>query len=263
MKYKMFKNILILVAVSIIAIAATSCKSGKSEQQQNFENGNYQYGEKNYAAAIKNYELITLSGQEAFEIYYNLGNSYFRAGDYPRAILNYERAVRLEPRNQDNLNNLALANSKIRDRFENMPELKIIRLWKNFSTVCSSAAWAFITVAFVALLFTSIFFYLMYSAYKTKRISFYAGLTALLCVGISVAAAFTEYNRENEDTAIVMAFSTDLLSAPDPSQGTAKATIHAGSKINITDQANLYYRVRLPNGEKGFIFSGDVERVLQ
>jgi tetratricopeptide (TPR) repeat protein len=246
----------------MVTAIVPSCKSDKTEYQQNFENGNYQYGEKNYAAAIRNYEQITLSGQEAFEVYYNLGNSYFRAGDYPHAVINYERATRLKPRNQDNLNNLALANSKIRDRFEDMPELKIIKLWKNFSTLCSSAAWAFITIAFVALLFTSIFFYMMYSAYKTKRISFYAGLVALLCMGISVAAAFTEYNRETEDTAIVMAFSTDLLSAPDAGS-MAKATIHAGSKVEITDKIDLYYKVRLPNGERGFLLSADVERVLQ
>jgi tetratricopeptide (TPR) repeat protein len=271
--------------VGFIIVFLTFCScSNNQKEQQHFENGNYAYNQKNYAVAADQYEAITLSGSEAFEIYYNLGNTYFRKGDYPHAILNYERAARLSPNDEDNLNNLALANSKIQDRFETLPELKIITFWRNITNVFSSAAWAFITVGFIALFFVCAFFYALFSSYKIKRTSFYTGIVFLLLITFSLAAAFNAYHRETEKTAIVMTRAIDLLSEPEtnlntpagggdpsvaanavagyPSGPTAKTIIHAGTKFKILDRIGNYYKVQLPNGEKGWVTASDIALVL-
>jgi tetratricopeptide (TPR) repeat protein len=279
------KIVVSLTFCACFCFVLCSCSDIQKEQKQHFENGNYAYNQKNYAVAADEYEAIVLSGSEAFEVYYNLGNTYFRKGDYPRAILNYERAARLNPRNEDNLNNLALANSKIQDRFEQMPELKIITFWKNITGIFSSAAWAFITVGFIALFLLSAFFYTLFPSYRVKRTSFYTGIVFLLLTGFSVAAAFSTYYRETEKTAIVMTRAVDLLSEPeadpnafagaggDPaltsggransaSSPIVKTVIHAGTKLQILDQIGTYYKVQLPNGEKGWVAAPDVALVL-
>jgi tetratricopeptide (TPR) repeat protein len=246
---------------------AYSCSDNQKEQQQHFEDGNYAYSQKNYEISADRYETIMQSGYEAFEVYYNLGNAYFRSGDYPRAILNYERAARLNPHDEDNLNNLALANSKIQDRFETMPELKIITFWKNITGAFYSTTWAFITVGFIALFLVCVFFYTLFPSYTIKRTSFYTGAVFLLLIGFSLAAALNAYGRETEKTAIVMTRATDLLSEPetnDTSTGNAavKTVIHAGSKLLIIDRIGNYYKVQLPNGEKGWVATYDVALVL-
>ncbi|MDR1974141.1 MAG: tetratricopeptide repeat protein [Bacteroidales bacterium] len=251
-------RILIILATTLLLHA---CSSNNQEQQENFNNGNYAYSEKNYATAIDRYEAIVQLGSEAFEMYYNLGNAYFRKGDYPRAILNYERAARFNPHDEDNINNLALANSKIQDRFEVMPEIKAVTLWKKFSYLFNSAAWAFITVGFLALLLVSLFFYVMYPSYTIKKTSFYTGIVFLFCMSLSLTATFSAYGRETEKSAIVMAFSTNLLSEPE-SSSTAKTIIHAGSKLLLMDKIGSYYKVQLPNGEKGWVATSDIAPIL-
>jgi tetratricopeptide (TPR) repeat protein len=271
------KIVVSLTFCACFCFALCSCSDSQKEQKQHFENGNYAYSQKNYAVAADEYEAIILSGNEAFEVYYNLGNTYFRNGDYPRAILNYERAARLNPHDEDNLNNLALANSKIQDRFEQMPELKIITFWKNITSICSSSVWAFVVVGFIALFLVSIFFYMLFTSYAVKRTSFYSGIIFLLLIGFSLAAAFSAYGRETEKTAIVMTRAVDLLSEPEDAVSPAsansagstvttgpavKTVIHAGTKLQILDQIGTFYKVQLPNGEKGWVAAFNIALVL-
>jgi hypothetical protein len=116
-----------------------------------------------------------------------------------------------------------------------------------------------------------VFFYTLFPSYTIKRTSFYTGILFLLLTGFSLAAALSVYGRETEETAIVMVRSTNLLSEPETGSydsdsataaPTAKTTVHAGSKLLIIDRIGNYYKVQLPNGEKGWIAAGDVALVL-
>ncbi|HXC06610.1 MAG TPA: tetratricopeptide repeat protein, partial [Bacteroidia bacterium] len=94
------------------------------------DSGNAAYARKAYALAIQEYEQISKDGKEAPELYYNLGNAYLKNRNIPMAILNYERALREKPDDEDIRFNLKIANSQIADKVEEKPE-HVLLSWKH------------------------------------------------------------------------------------------------------------------------------------
>ena len=92
--------------------------------------GDSAYVKNDYASAIQIYEALLKEG-EAAEVYYNLGNSYYTAGDIAKAILNYERAKLLAPDDEDITFNLQVANQKVVDSIQELPGLFIVRWWNS------------------------------------------------------------------------------------------------------------------------------------
>ncbi|MDR2907953.1 MAG: tetratricopeptide repeat protein, partial [Bacteroidales bacterium] len=105
-----------------------------------FEQGNDFYAAENYKQAAASYLTVVKSGFVSPELYYNLGNSYFRLGDYPHAILYYEKAKRLSPKDPDLLMNLGIAKTKIADKFETLPDIFFVHWWKVFTGLFSRDA---------------------------------------------------------------------------------------------------------------------------
>ena len=91
--------------------------------------GDSAYMRNDYISAIQIYEALLGKG-EAADVYYNLGNSYYKAGDIAKAILNYERALLLQPGNSDIRANLEIARSKTIDKVEAVPEIFFVS-WIN------------------------------------------------------------------------------------------------------------------------------------
>src|SRR5512147_2306099 len=114
------------------------------ETMLQFEQGNQYYRNAAFADAVKTYELILATGRESAALYYNLGNAYFKMQNMPAAILNYERALRLAPGDEDIRYNLRLANLRVIDKIEPVPELFFVGWWKEILAMYSSATWAMI-----------------------------------------------------------------------------------------------------------------------
>ena len=100
LEYNKFKNF-VKGLIVLIAFFVISPVSANDEALSRFVSGESSYKDKEYRKAIEQYEMIIKDGQESGQIYYNLANSYFKNGDYGKAVLNYERAKRLMPRDSD------------------------------------------------------------------------------------------------------------------------------------------------------------------
>ncbi len=223
------------------------------EEGVQFEEGNLYYRKANFEQAARAFEGILKNGYESVELYYDLGNCYFKLQNYPAAILAFERARRLSPRDEDVLYNLRLANLRVIDKIEPVPQLFIIEWWRNFVNLFPAATWALIAIAclWTAALAGTLF--LRARSIGAQRSGF---MVAGLAILLSILAFMSMYQRiqaeQHSDSAIVFAQSVSAKSAPDP-QSTDLFVLHEGVKVDLLDEVGDWRKIRLADGKVGWL----------
>ncbi len=129
------KNIAIILTVILLSGISFSFAS---EETTTFQQGNEYYQQKHYDKAVETYEKLVQSGYEGTSLYYNLGNAYYRTGKVGYAILYYEKALKLSPGDDDIIHNLNIANLKIIDKVESLPEFFLFQWWEGLLAFFSS-----------------------------------------------------------------------------------------------------------------------------
>ena len=217
-----------------------------------FDKGNDFYAREQYAQAIEEYQTALQSGYECWEIYFNIGNAYYRSGNYPQAILHYERAAQRANRNPEIQENLRLAESKIADRFEQMPVFFANAWWNALTGLFPANVWGILVAACFFLGLASLCLYLLGSGYTPKKAGFYGLLLSLLLLIVSCLAAFDRYRQSRQEYAIVMQVSVDAKTSPEDRSQTA-FILHEGSKVRIEDRIGTYGKVRIKNGSRAWV----------
>lgn len=254
MKKITFIIISILLAVSASCIASPSDAVSKMKKDADVA-----YSKANYTIAIQLYENILKNGESA-EVYYNLGNSYYKHNEIAKSILNYERALLLEPYNSDIRNNLEIARSKTLDKANPTSELFFITWVKTLNNAVSADGWAKWGIAFFFLFIVSVYFYVFSKYVKVKKIGF---VFALIFLGITILANLFAFNQKdglvNRNTAIIMSHSVVVRSTPSET-GTKLFEIHDGHKVTIKDNSmNEWKDIQLEDGKEGWVHTSDIE----
>lgn len=214
---------------------------------------NEAYIDESYHKAIDLYERITGMEVESAVLYYNLGNAYHKTGQYAKAILNYERALRLNPSDDNIQHNLRVSRARIGDRSEPIPRLFFIEWHDSILQLQSVDGWAITAIVFITLfsLFVALLF-IMKNRIQ-KQIFLAASVFMLLLFLISLYGANRQYERHySVREAIVMTPRVTAKSAPSES-AVDVFVIHEGRKLEITGELNDWYEVRLPDGNIGWI----------
>jgi len=222
--------------------------------------GDSAYIRNDFASAIQIYESLLKTQGEASEVYYNLGNSYYKLGDMAKAILNYERALLLNPGDGDIRSNLEIARSKTVDKVDVTPELFFVT-WTNSLINCMGAdAWAKCGVATFIFLIVSLYFFIFSKKVVLKKIGFIASIALFVLVVLSnIFAAHQKDRLINRKDAIIMAPSVTIKSTPNES-GTDLFIIHEGRKVNIKDDSMKEWKeIKLEDGNVGWIKTTDLE----
>lgn len=196
--------------------------------------GDSAYMKNDYASAIQIYEALLNRG-EAADIYYNLGNSYYKAGDIAKAILNYERALLLQPGNGDIRANLEIARSKTVDKVEPVPEIFFVSWTKSLINSMSVDSWAVCGVVCFILLIVSLYLFIFSKQIVLKKAGFISGIV-FLAVTI-LANVFANQQKDeltNRNSAIVINPSVTVRSTPSES-GTSLFILHEGHKVGVKD----------------------------
>ncbi|MDE6348001.1 MAG: tetratricopeptide repeat protein, partial [Bacteroides sp.] len=179
--------------------------AARQERNVTKAEGDSAYIRNDYASAIQIYENLLKKG-EAAEVYYNLGNSYYKADDIARAILNYERALLLEPGNADIRANLEIARSKTIDKIVPVPEIFFVSWTKSLINCLSIDAWAKWGIVFFILLLVSFSLFFFSKQIRVKKIGFIAGIVFMVLVILSnTFAAQQKSELKNRNEAIVLA----------------------------------------------------------
>jgi len=214
-----------------------------------------------YQQSIEAYESILASGQESFVLYYNLGNAYFRANDIPSAILFYEKALKLEPNHPDIRHNIMIANTKITDKVELVPELFYKRWWRSFldSFDLDTVATLLIIFLGVTLLFTGL--YLSARTLNIRKFSFWAGAAAaVLLILAIVAAQQKERLMKNHQEAVVFTPTVTVKSSPDFGSKDL-FVIHEGLKVTLLDKIGEWQEIKIANGSIGWLLISDIRNI--
>lgn len=216
-----------------------------------FVEANNMYTAEQYRQAVDIYKAILAADMESSHLYYNLGNAYFKQNSLAAAILNYERAYRLNPSDEDINHNLSIARTQIVDKFESVPEFFLITLFGKIKSMFAAntwgilAFWLFVTVLVLALLF------LFAGSLFVRRLAFWLACFVLL---LSVSCKLLESNLRKDTGAIVFAPVLTAKTSPNDS-GKDMFLLHEGTKVLIRETFNEWTKIQLPNGEQGWVAS--------
>ena len=221
--------------------------------------GDSAYMQNDYASAIQIYEKLLEHGVSA-EVYYNLGNSYYKSDDIARAILNYERALLLKPGNADIRANLEIARSKTIDKVTPIPEVFFVTWVKSLMNTLYADTWGRLGIVFFFLLLASACLFFYSRRVAVKKIGF-AGMLLMLCLVVT-ANLFADYQKDkllNRKEAIVLLPSITVRSTPDES-GTSLFVLHEGHKVEIKDSTmHEWKEIRLEDGKVGWVPANSIE----
>ena len=223
--------------------------------------GDDAYELKHYDEAIGIYEAVIKEQGPTKQLYYNLGNAYYRANEIGKAILNYERALRLDPTDEDAMANLELAQEYIKDEVTEQPEIFLVSWFNTAINLFGVDTWA--TIAVVAFII-ALFGVAMLLVLKSRSVRSVGLTIAIIAVVISVfanIAALSLYNFVTDKShAIVMKEEVTMMSAPGSS--TALIKIHEGRKVTITDDTiEDWKEIQLEDGTIGWVKRNDIERI--
>jgi tetratricopeptide (TPR) repeat protein len=242
----------ILLTVMLI-LGAGLLKIYPALQDSLVASANKAYNDGNYQQAAELYLSVITLGYASPELYYNLGNAFFKADDIPSAILYYEKALKLSPKDEDINFNLSLATSRIIDKIDPVPEFFLKKWWRELITLTNPDGWARAgIISFIILLaFAAVF--AITKSIILRKLSFWAGATILiLTLIIFMLGSQSHRSLQNEREGIV--FSPTLTVKSSPSDNSVDLfVIHEGTKVQILDQIVEWSEVKIANGSVGWI----------
>ena len=217
------------------------------------------YRQNEFSKAIAEYQSLVEIGWASADLFYNLGNAYFKKHDIKSAILYFERAKRLAPNDEAINANLEHSRSFLFDRIEAIPEHFLVIWGKAIRDMMTVRAWAWWSVvSFIAMLALGLMFLFLHKI-SIRRFAFGFGV---LCLALSLSAFFLGYMQKTNigrtDEAIVFAPSVTVKSSPDD-RGNNLFIIHEGTKVRIEDRIGEWYEIRIADGNKGWIRRNDLE----
>ena len=253
----MMKN-LIKTFCFVLFIASFHIATADVVEDSTFQQANSAYQAGNYVDAEALYRQIVDAGNEGSVLFYNLGNACYKNDNKAHALLWYERALRLDPSNEDIKHNISFVNNTLVDKIEMMPEFVISKWWNDLSKSMVSNTWAICSIVLCFILFALIALILFAPRQWIRSGSFILSFVVLLLLILSIIFARKESVRhQNQPEAIIIKSVVTAKSTPNRS-GADLFIIHEGLKVGISDKVSEWYEIRLPNGEKGWVTEGEV-----
>lgn len=248
--------------LSLAVLTITSAFALNTEEQ--FKQANEAYAGKDYAKASQLYQTLVDSGYQSANLYFNLGNAYYKLNKTAECILYLEKAKKLEPGNEDILFNLRVANLRVADKVETLPELRLVSKLKDLLAGKSSNGWGKLAVLFIWLALIGGAVFVFAKQPVLKRVGFFGGLLLLLVSLATMGIAWGQYNREKDNRfAILFATNTYIKSAPD-AQSMDLFILREGVKVEVLDTTGDWDKIKVPDakGDKVGWISKDLVREI-
>lgn len=232
-----------------------------SQTDSIFNKANDAYANGNYKEAQRLYQSILKEDKISSELFYNIGNTYYKMEDISNSIYYYEKALKLDPNNADIKNNLAFAERMRLDQFESLPESELDQGLNNIIKLFSVDAWSIIGI--IILFMAGIVFALFIFSRRPfiKRLSL--GISILLILisigGFSMAQIQLEQINKNT-YAVIFEKQKPVYEEPNTKASTL-VELHEGTKVKILDQFRSYYKVELPDGTIGWMETTNLKKI--
>lgn len=217
------------------------------------ESANVAYQSGNYQQAITLYQQALKAGHSA-ELYYNLGNAYYRIGQTTEALINYERAYLYDQTDPLIKHNLDFVRAKTKDKLIPAESIFFVNWYKQLVYLTSVYGWAIVSLVMIAVSLLCLLGYLFTSYLWQRKLCFWSMLVAFLLFIVSVGFALQQrYYITHNTCAIVAVPEVHIKKAPEEAAQTV-ATIHEGTHIDIIDNSLKDWKeIELPDGKTGWI----------
>mgnify|MGYP004523257369 FL=1 len=225
------------------------------------QNADDEYAKGNYQQAIKDYQEILKTGVSS-EIYYNLGNAYYRTDNITQALLAYERALQLSPGDNDIRFNLQYARSKTIDKITPETEMFFVTWYHSLVNFTSVDRWANTAIVSIVMALLLILVFLFAPQMWARKSGFYGSAAFLLLFAFANLFAFQQkHELETKLGAIVIAPTVNVKKTPAAS-GTDVFVIHEGTRVDITDRGMKQWRgIKLADGREGWLKTSQIEEI--
>jgi tetratricopeptide (TPR) repeat protein len=245
---------LILLAILIFAIPAPATAITKKNADDEYKKGNYMQ-------AIRDYEELLKKGPSV-ELYYNLGNAYYRTDNITRAVLNYERALLLSPGDDDIRFNLQMARSKTIDKITPKSEMFFVTWYKSLVNFTSIDGWANTAIVSIAIALLLILCYLFGKKILIRKAGFYGAMFFVLLFIASNIFAYEQRRILTRRTGAIITSTSAALKKTPVANSEYNTIIHEGSRVEIIDDTMKDWKlVELEDGREGWIQSSQMERI--
>ena len=252
---------IILTTIVLLLASWAQAATNTDQQEQAIRTADSLYRAADYEGAAEVYEAILSSGYTNAALHYNLANAYYRLDLYGPAILNYERALRLDPGMSDARQNLALTKSKTIDRIASLPSFFLTDWYNTLTTHISASVWRILIFILLALACAATAILIL-----SGRIALRKGALATLIVSCLLLAfavwmmLSTMARANNHNEVIVMEPSMAVKSSPEY-QSTDKLILHEGTKATIAETLPGWYKLALSDGTSGWCENAAVEKI--
>lgn len=235
------------------------------------EKANAEYDRDKYSDALSLYLQAAMEEGTSSDLYYNIGNAYYRMGDLGRAVLNYERALIFNPNNEEARENLEFVNSKIQTKIVEDKSF-VVQVIDEFVGLQTSNSWATDSVVCFILFIVGILLYVFSSTIILRKIGFFGGGIMLICVVISLLCSYSVKSKvEAKNKAIVVSHSVTLSTVPRvPKDKTEEAFIlTAGNKVTIVDSIinkvgetqEIWYDIKADDKHRAWLKREHIEKI--
>jgi len=248
------KRIFFLLLIITNSVAAQNIDSLFVSANNLYKNGQF-------IEAIELYKNIEAKELVSSELYYNLGNCYYKINKVGPSIYYYEKALKLNPLNEDVKNNLVFAKRLALDNIEELPKTVIQKFKINYLQKLSYNQWAIVVIIFSIL--GSLLFLLFYFAHGSnkKRFYFTTSMVSFMLLIAALGITYNQYNfTVNNKEAIVFAENTKVRNAPTLNSDEV-FTLHEGTKIIVLDAVDEWKKIKIRDGKLGWITAGDIKLI--
>ena len=252
-------------AAALLALLLLLPAHFASAQQVNYTDslwtaGVAAYTDGDWAAAAKAWSDLRALGLESPQLYCNLGDALFKQDDLAHAILNYERALKLDPSYADARYNLAFAQTLLQDKIEAVPEF-FLEVWgRKLCWLLPSDTWAALFLILLAVTLGCVLLFLLGRSVAARRSGFIAGIVALVLCVLSLSFSFwqrTDYRKA--DSAIVTRPVTTVQSSPGRDSAKDLFVLHEGTRVKLLDSVGAWRNIELADGRQGWLPEADLE----
>lgn len=217
------------------------------------DSANHAYSKSNYEQAAQQYEAILALGYESPQVYFNLGNAYYKLDNIGLSILNYERAKKFSLHDEDINYNLKLANQRTLDKIEPMPKLFLEEWWENLKNMHSEKTWAIRSIVCFILFFFFISVFIVSNKLLNKQFGFWLSILFFVFSAISLFISKSRYNDvAHKTSAVILSASAEIKNAPAES-GTKLFILHEGTKVSSGEIQGDWVKVSLTSEKVGWV----------
>ncbi len=226
-----------------------------------WDEGNRAYIDGDYRKAVECYTSIIDRNRYSMKLYYNLADAYFKVGEMGRAILYYNKALKLAPSNDDVRYNLAIAEAQTKDKIAVVPEFFLNRWMRGIRNTMSCTAWSILSLAAFAAVLAFALMFLLSGRTAVRKTGFYGAIAALTIFIATTSFALAERrDMLQREQAIVMSSAISVKSSPDRS-ATDLFVLHEGTKVRIATEIDGWYEIVIADGKKGWTESRNIEQI--